>query len=92
MGVELAPAELDQVVERSSFAYMKAHESQFAPPVLPFTKQAEPAQMVRRGKSGASDELLSIAQQQEIDRICQAELRQLGSSFPYETEFDLATE
>ena len=64
---------------------MKEHESQFAPPRMPFVK--ERAAMIRRGEAGASDEMLSRAQQIAIDEMSRAELDRLGSSFPYETAF-----
>ena len=85
MGVTLEPAEFEKVVERSSFRWMKAHESQFAPPRMPFVK--ERAAMVRRGEAGVSDEMLSRAQQIAIDEMSRAELDRLGSRFPYETAF-----
>jgi len=85
MGVELTPSEFEKVVERSSFAWMKRHESQFAPPRLPFVK--EPAAMIRRGQSGASDEMLHPTQQARIDEMCRAELKRLGSDFPYDSAF-----
>ncbi len=85
MGVALEPAEFEKVVERSSFRWMKAHESQFAPPRMPFVKQR--AAMIRRGEAGASDEMLSRAQQIAIDEMSRAELDRLRSSFPYETAF-----
>lgn len=89
MGVALTEEQLAKVVERSSFEYMKAHESQFAPPQLPFIERTDPVLMVRRGKSGGSDELLSPSQQAAVDRVCQAELRRLGSDFPYSTAFEV---
>ena len=85
MRVALEPAEFEKIVERSSFRWMKAHESQFAPPRVPFVKKG--AAMIRRGEAGASDEMLSRAQQIAIDEMCRAELDRLGSSFPYETAF-----
>lgn len=87
MGVALSETQLDKVVARASVDYMKAHESQFAPPQAPFGDQSNPTLMIRRGASGKSEELLSQAQQAEIDRLCQAELRRIGSNFPYATEF-----
>lgn len=89
MGVELTQAQLDKVVERASFDYMKAHESQFAPPQTPFGDKSKPTLMVRRGASGKSEELLSRAQQAEVDRLCQLELEKLGSDYPYATEFEV---
>lgn len=91
MGVELTQEELALVVERSSFEYMKAHQSQFAPPRLPLTKESERPLMIRRGKSGQSGEQLSAAQQSAVDRICQQELERLRSDFPYARFFDTST-
>jgi hypothetical protein len=91
MGVELTPDQFEKVLHRSSFEYMSAHESQFAPPQLPFTKEKDRARMVRRGKSGASDEALSPAQQARIDDWCQAQLKARGSDFPYADAFDVVT-
>ncbi|MFP8878515.1 MAG: sulfotransferase domain-containing protein [Myxococcota bacterium] len=87
MGVQLTPAQFDQVLERSSFPYMKAHESQFSPPKLPFAKEGP--LMIRRGESGSSDELLSRTQQAAIDRCCMKNLAELDSDFPYTTAFDV---
>jgi hypothetical protein len=87
MGVALTEAQLAKVVERSSFEYMKANESQFAPPQPPFTKDADRTLMVRKGQSGKSGDSLNPSQQADIDRVCQAELRQLGSDFPYTSAF-----
>jgi hypothetical protein len=92
MGVELTETQFEKVVERSSFPYMQAHESQFSPPQLPFSKEGNRVLMVRRGASGASDELLSRAQQAAIDRMCQEELRGLGSDFPYSDVFEVVTD
>jgi hypothetical protein len=92
MGVALTEAQLATVIERSDFEYMKAHESQFTPPKLPFAREADRPLMVRRGTSGKFDELLSRAQQAVIDRTCQAELLQLGSDFPYATAVDVVAD
>ncbi len=83
MAVELRDPELERVVERSSFPYMRAHGSQFDPPRSPFVHETQRARMVRRGVSGGSDEALSAPQQAEIDRRCRAALQDLGSDFPY---------
>jgi hypothetical protein len=90
MEVALTDVQLSKVVERSSLEYMKAHESQFAPPQPPFTKEPDRIRMIRRGQSGGSDEWLSADQQREIDRVCRAELRGIGSEFPYLSEFKIA--
>ena len=88
MGVELTSEQFDRVVERASFEYMQAHEAQFAPPRMPFMKEEARPKMVRRGTPGGSGELLSRAQQAEIDHTSQARLRQLGSDFPYASFFE----
>lgn len=87
MGVKLDDTQRDEVVARSSFAYMKEHESQFAPPLLPFTKPEDRPKMVRKGEAGSSDEMLDATQQAEVDRACRAALERIGSDFPYDEEF-----
>lgn len=87
MGVSLTDAEVARVAERCSFGYMKEHESCFAPPKMLFTRQQ--GTMVRSGKVGGSGELLSREQQAAIDRHVQAELRALGSDFPYAELFEV---
>jgi hypothetical protein len=89
MGVELSETQISKVMERSSFEYMKAHESQFAPPRLPLMKESDRPLMVRRGRAGVSGEQLSPAQQARVDRLCHAELGRIGSDFPYASTFDM---
>jgi hypothetical protein len=87
MGVELEESERAAVIERSGLPWMKAHERQFAPPPLPgFSRMARPA-MIRRGRSGGSDELLSLDQQQAIDRHCRYALMAAGCALPYDDWF-----
>jgi len=90
MGVTLSAEQFDNVVERSSFAYMQAHEAQFAPPKMPFTRERDRPKMIRRGKTGDSEEALSVEQQIQVDELCQAGLERLNSAFPYRDAFDLA--
>lgn len=87
MRVELTEAELARVAEQCSFEHMQRNEPKFAPPHMLFTRTR--ATMVRAGKVGGSGELLSRSQQAAIDRHFQAELRQLGSDFPYAELFDV---
>lgn len=89
MGVSLSEDEMERIIERSSFDYMKEHESQFQPPRPPFTRDEDATVMIRSGKSGASGELLSRAQQAAIDRSCREALDELGSDFPYADWFDV---
>ncbi len=82
--VQLTPKQMANVVERSSFAWMKAHETQFTPPALPQPKGKKRPLMMRSGKSGKSTELLTVEQQAAIDAFFSARLKELGSDFPYE--------
>ena len=50
----------------------------------------EAGAMIRKGRQGGSSELLTPAQQREIDAHFKAELRELGSDFPYDEFCDLA--
>ncbi|MEM7152580.1 MAG: sulfotransferase domain-containing protein [Myxococcota bacterium] len=89
MRVRLSDEQHAKVVERCSFEYMRAHESKFAPPRMRFTKGQ--GTMVRAGKSGATDELLSREQQARIDAHCMERLAALGSDLPYEQLFEVVT-
>lgn len=87
MGVELSADERAAVNERGSFAYMKAHESLFAPPPIPLSKPDQAPNMIRRGAVGGSGELIDAAQRARIDEFSRAQLRELGSDFPYDEMF-----
>ena len=87
MQVSLTEEEMQLVLDKSSFDYMKHHQGRFAPPVTVFTKEDEYPDMIRRGKVGQSDELLTASQQQAIDDYCRKTLLQLGSDFPYDEIF-----
>lgn len=89
LGVELTEAELQTVYEKSTFEYMKGVEHKFNPP--PATPMAsKETKMLRKGQSGTSSELLTVEQQHRIDDYCRAELRRLGSDFPYDEMFTIA--
>lgn len=79
LDVELTTDQFNKVLEKSSFDYMKANDSKFAPPAW----DAGHVPMVRSGKSGNSKELLSADDQRQIDEFCMRELEKLGSEFPY---------
>jgi hypothetical protein len=93
MGVVLTESQLEKVVEKSSFAYMKAHQSQFSlpPPPLRLNAHMSPT-LIRKGQSGASDELITKEQQVVIDGFCQAELKRLGCDCPYTAVFETVGE
>lgn len=83
MGVELTQDEFDLVCEKSSFTYMKGIDDKFKPPALsPWSSPNR--QMIRRGVSGGSSELLSSEQQRFIDTHSKADLERIGSDFPYD--------
>lgn len=85
LGVELSEAEHARVVERGSFAWMKAHEDKFAPPVP--TYRGEPATMIRKGEVGGSKAALSPAQRAALDDHYRRKLAALGSDLPYDELF-----
>jgi len=89
MGVALNSAQFSKVIERISFEHMRANEAQFSPPRSPFVKEKDATVMLRSGKIGGSSEMLSLAQQAEIDKLALAALKQIGSDFPYETLFNV---
>lgn len=85
MRVDLSAAELDRVVEQSSYAHMKSIGHKFDMIEMPWTKAR--GAMVRRGERGSADELLDAVQKRRIDDYWRAELKQLGSDFPYDERF-----
>ena len=87
MDVKLEPDERAEVIRRSSFDYMKAHEDQFAPPRLPILTGRERGQMMRTGKVGSGKQSLSAAEAQRIDEMILAALDKLGCDFPYAERF-----
>ena len=83
LGVELTQAELDRVLELSSYQHMrtidhKFHQSVGSPLSPPDGK------MIRSGKKGNSKELITPAQQRRIDDYCRRNLLDLACDFPYD--------
>ncbi|NVB40629.1 sulfotransferase domain-containing protein [Pseudenhygromyxa sp. WMMC2535] len=87
MDVKLTAEERAEVVRRGGFAYMKAHESCFAPPRMPLLTGSRRGQMVRAGRAGDSGEFLSPAHAEALDAQMLAGLDALGSDFPYAERF-----
>ena len=80
---------IDQVCEKSSFEYMKRIDGKFRTwRMIPWKAEGP---MIRKGTQGGSSELLSHQRQREIDAYFMAELKRLGSDFPYEQFCDIAT-
>lgn len=77
-----------EVCEKASFEYMKRFDYKFGT-FQPIPWRA-PSVMIRKGMQGGSGELLTPAQQRELDAHCIAELKRLGSDFPYAEFCDLA--
>ncbi len=86
--VDLSKDEVDAVVRQSSFDHMKKIEHKFETGMMvPWSKPR--GAMIRRGQHSGSHELLTQAQQQQIDDHCRAELKRLGCDFPYDAAFGL---
>ena len=89
MQVGLTDTQFAQVAEKSSYAWMKTHDKIFSPPTPPDYQEQGKISMVRSGRTGASGETLTAAQQKAIDDFCQNELLALGSDFPYAERYSL---
>jgi hypothetical protein len=88
LGISAPDGLIDDVCRLSSFEYMKGIDHKFHMGKMIPWQEAGP--MIRKGRQGGSSELLTPARQREIDAHCQAELRDLGSDFPYDEFCDLA--
>jgi hypothetical protein len=81
MGVDASPEVVRRVTERSTFDYMKSIDHKFSVwNLVPWSKTIS---MVRKGSEGGAAELLTKAQQRRVDDYFTAELKRLGSDFPY---------
>jgi hypothetical protein len=91
MNVRSDDAIIDRVCEKASFAYMKQIDEKFrAWQMIPWVSTAAP--MMRKGERGGAGELLTVDQQRRLDEHFIAELRRLGSDFPYEQFCELGPE
>jgi hypothetical protein len=87
LGVQVNDEILHEVCRKSSFEYMRSIDEKFAVwNIIPWHSGTE---MIRKGAHGGSSELLSQGQQREIDQYFMAELKRLGSDFPYEEFCDV---
>ena len=78
---------VDLVAEKASFAYMKGIDHKFRMgKMIPWRPEGA---MIRKGTQGGSSELLSLERQRDMDAHFKAELKRLGSDFPYEEFCDL---
>jgi hypothetical protein len=83
LGVKLTPEQRQQVIEKSSFDYMKAINHKFSP-IIGGTEMPD---VIRKGKTGTGSELFTKEQLDTIDAYCKRELQRLGSNFPYDEIF-----
>jgi hypothetical protein len=90
MGVHLSDAELNAVLEKSTFAYMSSIEDKFTPMPKGTLPWGDGLKMMRAGKSGNAKELLTPEQQKRIDAHFEQAFSRLGSDFPYREYFALA--
>ena len=87
LGIAASDRLIDDVARLSSFEHMKSIDHKFhMGKMIPWQ---EAGAMIRKGRQGGSSELLTSARQHEIDRHCIAELRALGSDFPYDEFCDV---
>ena len=90
LGVDLNDEQVARVDELSSYAAMKANDHKYHQGVgTPFSPPH--GEMIRSGKKGTSGELLSVDQQRRIDDNCRHRLAALGSDFPYDELYGIAT-
>ncbi len=87
LGVDLTERQLQNVLEKSSFQYMKNINHKFRPGDMSAMPWSSGFTMIREGKTGNSSELLSPQQQQRIDAHFRQELSELKSDFPYDEFF-----
>ena len=83
LGVELSPEQRQQVIEKSSFDYMKAINYKFSPII----GGRDMIDVVRAGKTGTGSELFTEEQMARVDAFCRSELARFGSDFPYDEMF-----
>jgi hypothetical protein len=89
LDVHVSPDIIQEVCRRSSFEYMKAIDEKFRMGKMIAWRDA--GAMIRKGTAGGSSELLTADQQREIDAYFLAELKRLGSDFPYDEFCDVTS-
>lgn len=87
MEVNLTPDQIEIIIQRASFDWMKANESHFYAITLPQRTKKDLPPMLRSGKSGKSSELLTYQQQVAIDQYFKKRLDLLKSDLPYSEMF-----
>jgi hypothetical protein len=78
--LEIEPAHMPAILERCSFAFMKAHESKFDHTLgMLWERGMQPNAFIREGRAGAGKGALSSQQQARFDRAVHKRLRQASS-------------
>lgn len=83
LGVSLASEQRQQVIEKSTFEYMKTINHKFSPII----GNTDMISIVRAGKTGSGNELFTAEQLDKVDAFCKSELQRLDSDFPYDETF-----
>lgn len=83
LGVELSQKQRQQVIDKSSFDYMKTINQKFSP-IIGNTDMID---IVRQGKTGTGSTLFTKEKLARVDAFCKSELKRLGSDFPYDEMF-----
>ncbi len=86
MGVGLTPEEAATIARQCSFGEMKKVASKFDY-IKTFPWSKPEGATIRRGKRGASNELLPPELQRRIDDHFRAELKRFGCDFPFDEAF-----
>jgi hypothetical protein len=83
IGRDLPPERLAMILERSSFAFMKAHEHQFDPALESLFEQGvQLKSFLRRGRVGEGAVCLTEEQRARFDEAFNKRLRELGIPLP----------
>jgi hypothetical protein len=81
LGARVGDEIIDEVYRQSTFEHMKRMDEKFRiGKIIPWRSEGA---MIRRGVQGGSSELLSPERQRQVDAYFMAELKRLGSDFPY---------
>jgi hypothetical protein len=81
-GLDVPPERLPGILERCTFAFMKAHETQFDPLIgMFYERRARPYAHLRAGRVGGGREQLSPEQRARYDRSFGRRLERLGLDF-----------
>jgi len=89
LDIQVSDAVIEEVCRQSTFEYMKRIDEKFRiGKVIPWRPEGA---MIRKGAQGGSSELLSPERQRKVDEYFMAELKRLGSDFPYREFCEVAS-